>query len=76
MIVVEFFQMGFFAEAGPVQVFVSNHVSFCLSRNVVLLFWKVYADLLDYNFYYAPEIGDYGTTKAISLLIVHLGTPN
>lgn len=25
-------QMGFFAEAGPVQIFVSNHVGFSLSQ--------------------------------------------
>lgn len=27
---IEILQMGFFAEAGPVQIFVSNHVSFSL----------------------------------------------
>ena len=27
---IEILQMGFFAEAGPVQIFVSNHVSFAL----------------------------------------------
>lgn len=29
-IVSDFLQMGFFAEAGPVQIFVSNHVSWPL----------------------------------------------
>jgi hypothetical protein len=32
---VELSQMGFFAEAGPVQIFVSNHVSFTFHSYIV-----------------------------------------
>lgn len=49
---VEFTQMGFFAEAGPVQIFVSNHVSFAFH-----LFISVASGLACFSLYnISPQI--------------------
>jgi len=43
--ILRFLQMGFFAEAGPVQIFVSNHVSFTF----FFLFWYLFKVCKGFN---------------------------
>ena len=57
-----FLQMGFFAEAGPVQIFVSNHVSFTFLFDFVFDKWI----LSIYHFY------EEGEPIQLPFVIVHL----